>query len=331
MPIAFITPEQLFASPAPYVDILQRNGFEVRYPHLRTLARGETSDAVVIENLLEADAVIAGGEQYTPHVIHSLPKLKVIARAGVGYDRVDVPAATARRVAVTITPNANHECVAEHALALMFAAAKNVIAGDRSLREGKWDRVLTEPLRGKTFGILGLGRIGRSLSLRVKALGMRVIAHEQYPNETFVRQQEIELVSLDDLLARSDYLSLHCPASPETCGIINRDTLAKMKPGSTLINTARGRLVVEADLVAALQSGHLRFACLDVFEQEPPRADNPLFALPNVVLAPHLGGLDKLSLENMGIESAENIVNLHLGRWPLGAVVNAELETNWKW
>lgn len=331
MPTAFITPEHLYANPSPYVEILERNGFTVRYPELRTLARGETGDDVVIENLRDADAVIAGGEQYTARVINTLPKLRVIARAGVGYDRVDVPAATAQRVAVTITPNANHECVAEHALALMFAAAKNVLAGDRSLREGKWDRVLTEPLRGKTFGILGLGRIGRSLSVRVKALGMKVIAHEVYPNETFVRQQEIELVPLDELLARSDYLSLHCPASVETCGIINRETLSKMKPGSTLINTARGRLVVEADLYEALTSGHLRCACLDVFEQEPPRADNPLFALPNVVLAPHLGGMDKLSLENMGIESAENIVNLHLGRWPLGAVVNAELEGMWKW
>jgi D-3-phosphoglycerate dehydrogenase len=331
MPVAFITPEHLRADPSPYVDILKRNGFEVRYPKLSSLARGESSDDVVIDNLLEADAVIAGGEQFPPAVINALPRLRVIARAGVGYDRVDVPAATARKVAVTITPNANHECVAEHALAMMFAIAKNVIDADRSMRAGKWERVLTEPLRGKTFGIVGLGRIGRSLSLRVKALGMKVIAHDQFPNETFVRQHEIELVSLDDILARSDYLSLHCPASPETFGLINRTTLAKMKPGSVLINTARGRLVVEADLVEALKSGHLRAAGLDVFEQEPPRADNPLFKLPNVVLAPHMGGMDKLSLENMGIESAENIVNLFLGRWPLGAVVNAELEANWKW
>jgi phosphoglycerate dehydrogenase-like enzyme len=331
MPTAFITPEHLFKNPSPYVEILQRNGFEVRYPQLRTLARGETSDDVVIENLRDADAVIAGGEQYTPTVINALPKLRVIARAGVGYDRVDVPAATARSVAVTITPNANHECVAEHAMAMMFAAAKNIVAGDQGVRDGKWERVLTEPLRGKTIGILGLGRIGRSFAVRVKALGMKVIACEQYPNETFVRQQEIELVPLDELLARSDYLSLHCPACSETNGIINKNTLAKMKPGATLINTARGRLVVEADLLPALQSGHLRAACLDVFEQEPTRADNPLFKLPNVVLAPHLGGMDKLSLENMGIESAENIVNLSLGRWPLGAVVNSELETKWKW
>lgn len=331
MPICIITPEHLFANPSPYVEILERNGFEVRYPANPTLARGETTDDEIIANLRDADAVIAGGESYSAQVIAGLPKLRVIARAGVGYDRVDVAAASERGIAVTITPNANHECVAEHTLAMMFAAAKNIIAGDRSVREGKWDRTLTEPLRGKTFGIFGLGRIGRSVSVRVKALGMRVIAHDEYPNEAFVRQHEIELVSLDELLAQSDYLSLHCPMCPGTAGIINRTNLAKMKPGSTLINTARGKLVVESDLVESLQSGHLRCACLDVFEQEPPRPDNPLFALPNVILAPHLGGMDKLSLENMGIESAENIVNLFLGRWPLGAVVNAELEATWKW
>jgi D-3-phosphoglycerate dehydrogenase/(S)-sulfolactate dehydrogenase len=331
MPTVVITPEHLFTNPSPFVEILERNGFEVRYPENRTLARGETPEAEVIANVQMADAVIAGGEAYSASILAALPGLRVIARAGVGYDRVDVAAATERGIAVTITPNANHECVAEHTLAMMFAAAKNIIASDRSTREGKWDRTLTEPVRGKTFGILGLGRIGRSVAVRVKALGMRVIACEQQPNASFVRAQEIELVGLDELLARSDFLSLHCPACPETNGIINRHTLAKMKPMATLINTARGKLVVEADLVEALRAGTIRSACIDVFEQEPPRADNPLFALSNVILAPHLGGMDKLSLENMGIESAENIVNLYLGRWPVGAVVNGTLESNWKW
>jgi phosphoglycerate dehydrogenase-like enzyme len=281
--------------------------------------------------LLDADAVIAGGEAYGSAILQALPKLRVIARAGVGYDRVDVPTATSRRVAVTITPNANYECVAEHTLAMMFGVAKNLVASDQSVREGRWERQLTEPLRGKTFGILGLGRIGRAVAVRVKAIGMMVLACEQFPKEAFVKSQEISLVSFDELLARSDYLSLHCPHSPETHGIINRSTLARMKPGSVLINTARGKLVVEADLVEALQRGPICAAAIDVFEQEPPRADNPLFKLPNVLLAPHLGGMDKLSLLNMGIESAENIVNLYLGRWPEGSVVNAELKATWSW
>ena len=255
----------------------------------------------------------------------------MIARAGVGFDRVDIPAATARGVAVTITPNANHECVAEHALALLFACRKNLLPNDRGTREGNWERVLTEPVRGKTFGIIGLGRIGRSVAVRVKALGMKVLACEAFPHEGFVKLHDIEIVPLEQLLARSDYVSLHCPMCLETAGIINKNTLAQMKPGSTLINTARGKLVVEADLVAALQSGHLRAAGIDVFEQEPTRSGNPLFALPNVVVSPHMGGMDKLSLENMGIESAENITSLFYGRFPVGSVVNAELEATWKW
>lgn len=331
MPTALITPESMLHKPAPYVDILRGGGFDVRYPQNALLARGILSQEETIRELADVDAVIAGGEFFSPAVIQALPKMRVIARAGVGYDRVDVPAATARRVAVTITPTANHEAVAEQAFALILACAKDLVIGHKSLLAGQWRRDLTEPIRGKTLGLLGLGRIGRSTALRGIAMKMKVIACEKFPNLDFVKKNGIELVSFDDLLARSDYLSLHCPHCDETDGIINKTTLAKMKPGSTLINTARGRLVVERDLVEALQSGHLRSAGLDVFEDEPPAKDNPLFALENVVLTPHLAGNDWLSLENMGIECAQNIVALHQNRWPEGAVVNEELRGSWKW
>jgi phosphoglycerate dehydrogenase-like enzyme len=146
-----------------------------------------------------------------------------------------------------------------------------------------------------------------------------------------VRANRIELVDLDALLARSDFLSLHCPLNDQTRGLVNAPFLAKMKPGSTLVNTARGGLVVEKDLIAALKSGHLRAAALDVFEVEPTPQDNPLFALDNVVVTPHLAGTDAQSLENMGIECAESIVSLYQNRWPEGAVVNTELRETWKW
>lgn len=331
MPTALITPESMLHKPAPYVDILRAGGFEVRYPKNSLLARGILSPEETIGELAEVEAVIAGGELFSPAVIAALPKMRVIARAGVGYDRVDVPAATARRVAVTITPTANHEAVAEQALALILACAKDLVIGHKSLLAGQWRRDLTEPIRGKTLGLLGLGRIGRSTALRGIAMKMKVIACEKYPNADFVKQNDIELVSFDELLARSDYLSLHCPHCDETHHIINETTLARMKKGSTLINTARGKLVDERALLAALTSGHLRSAGLDVFEEEPPSKDNPLFALENVVLTPHLAGNDWLSLENMGIECAQNIVTLYQNRWPEGAVVNEELRGGWKW
>lgn len=331
MPTALITPEVMLHKPAPYVDILRAGGFEIRYPSNPLLARGILSQEETIRELSGVEAVIAGGELFSPAVIGALPKMRVIARAGVGYDRVDVPAATERGIALTITPTANHEAVAEQAFALILGCAKDVILGHQSLLAGQWRREMTEPIRGKTLGLLGLGRIGRSTALRGLAMKMQVIACEMYPNLEFVKQHGIELVGLDELLGRSDYLSLHCPHCPETHGIINKQTLAKMKQGSTLINTARGKLVVERDLIEALQSGHLRAAGLDVFEEEPPAKDNPLFSLPNVVLTPHLAGNDWLSLENMGIESAQNIVALYQNRWPQGAVVNEELRERWKW
>jgi phosphoglycerate dehydrogenase-like enzyme len=232
---------------------------------------------------------------------------------------------------VTITPTANHEAVAEQAFALILACAKDLVIGHKGLLAGQWRRDLTEPIRGKTLGLLGLGRIGRSTALRGIAMKMKVIACEKFPNLEFVKHNGIELVSFDELLARSDYLSLHCPHCDETHHIVNQATLAKMKKGSTLINTARGKLVDERALLAALKSGHLRCAGLDVFEEEPPSKDNPLFAQENVVLTPHLAGNDWLSLENMGIECAQCIVALHQNRWPEGAVVNEDLRGSWKW
>ncbi len=331
MPVCIITPEHLIDPNAPCAGILRDAGFEVVYPKDGTLARGRLSDEATIDELKNVDAVIAGGESYSATVLKALPKLRVVARSGVGYDRVDVPTATSRKIALAITPTANHECVAEHALAMMLAAAKNVLLNDAEVRAGQWARQLTEPIRGKTIGLIGLGRIGRSMAVRVRALGMNVLVHERYPDLNFVEQHNLKLVDLPQLLAESDYVSLHCPATPETANLIRRETLALMKPGSTLVNTARGSLVAEADLAEALHKGHLRAACIDVFAIEPPLADNPLLHAPNVILAPHLGGMDKLSLENMGIESARNIVGLKSGVWPTGAIVNDELRAGWAW
>jgi D-3-phosphoglycerate dehydrogenase/(S)-sulfolactate dehydrogenase len=331
MPIVQISPEAMLHKAAPYVDILREAGFEVLYPKNPLIARGVCSEQETIDELQGVSAVIATAERYTERVIAALPGLRVIARAGVGFDSVDIAAATAHGIAVTITPTANHEAVAELALALLFAVAKRVVSGDKQVRAGDWPRTPTQPVRGTTIGILGLGRIGRSMAVRCAALGMRVIATEQIPNHEFVRTHNIELVDFDELLARSDYLSLHCPLTDQSRGLFNRQTLARMKRGSVLINTARGKLVLEADLLEALQSGHLRAAAMDVFEQEPPSPDNPLFQLENVVVSPHIAGSDDLSIESMGIEAAQAIVTLYRGQWPEGAVVNDELKGTFRW
>ncbi len=325
------TPEVLVRVPGRWVTLLEEAGFQVRYPDDATFTRGVCGDDETIRVLRNARAVIAGGEHFTPNVLAALPHLRVIARAGVGYDRVNVPAATSRNIAVTITPTANHESVAETVFALIFALAKRVILNDQRVRQGKWDDRSTEPIRTKTLGLFGLGRIGKSTAIRARAMGMHVLATETQPDHAFVQKHQIGLVPLEQLLSESDYLSVHCPLNESTQSMFNANVFSAMKPGAAFINTARGGLVVEKDLFAALQSGHLGGAGLDVFETEPAPIDNPLFQLQNVVLSPHLGGADKLSQTNMAIEAAECIIRLSRNQWPEGAVVNSELRSTWRW
>ena len=329
--VVLIDPEHMIDQrEARYVKVLEEAGFEVIYPDDPTFSRGKSEEETIAQ-LQKCNAVLAGGPIITESVMAACPELRVVARSGVGYDRVDIPGATKHNVAVCITPNANHESVAEHALMLMFGVAKGVLQNDEHSRAGRWPQSETLPIRGTTLGIIGLGRIGRSLAVRAVAMGMKVIAYELYPNNDFIAQHGIELVDQDDLLSRSDYVSVHCPVTEQTKELINADFLGKMKPGSVLINTARGALQVEADLYDALTSGHLYGAGLDVYEQEPPSADNPLFTLPNVVFSPHIGSGDHLSRLMMGVEAAECIASLRHGNWPEGAVVNNEIKDGWTW
>ncbi len=331
MPRVLITTEALRHAEWRHADLLHEAGFEIAYPLNPQLPRGLSTEEETISELREADAVIAGGENLSATVLAALPRLRVIARTGVGYDRIDVPAATHHRVAVTITPTANHAAVAEHALALLLAISKNVVATDRQTRTGLWPRDLIEPVRGKTIGIFGLGRIGRTMAIRSAALGMSVIAHDPFPDESFARQHHIELVDFETLVSHCDVLTIHCPLLESTHRIINRDVFARMKPTAYLINTARGPIVNEADLVSALRAGQIRGAGLDVFEEEPPPQDNPLFSMDNVVMTPHTAGLDALATRDMAIEAAECVVKLYRHDWPDGAVVNDELKTHWQW
>lgn len=331
MPTVLITPEAMREVNGPYVQLLRAAGLEIVYPRNPQFARGICDERATIEELSVADATIASGEWYTERVLSMLPRLRVIARCGVGYDRVDVRAATARNIMLTITPKTNREAVAELALGLMFGVAKALVFNDRQVRSGNWPRKLLLPLRGKVLGIFGLGRIGGSLAVRAQALGMTVIATELKPDPEFVQRHQIELTDFDTLLARSDFLSIHCPLNDQTRGLFDRRVLQRMKPGSILVNTSRGQVIVEKDLVAALTDGPLRGAGLDVYEQEPPPPDNPLFQLENVVLSPHLAGTDETSLEAMGTEAADCIVRLYRGEWPQGAVINEELRASWRW
>ena len=312
--------------------MLRDAGFDVRFEMDAQFAHGECDPRRVLDALEGADAVLAWGEPYTAALFDARPDLRIVARVGVGFESVDIPAATARNIVVTITPNANHECVAEHALALMFAVAKRIVVNDVQLRQGGWpsDAVL-RPLREQTLGIVGLGRTGRSLAVRAQAMRMRVIATDVVIDPAYAAEQGIELTELDDLLERSDFVSLNCPLNDQTAGLMGAAQFQRMKPGAIFINVARGGLMDQAALVDALGSGHLGGAGLDVFEHEPTDAGCPLYRFDNVVGCPHIAGNDTLALDEMVIEAAQCVIDLKAGRWPEGAVVNPELKESWKW
>jgi phosphoglycerate dehydrogenase-like enzyme len=329
MPTVLIGPGTLRNQPGPFREILTAAGFRcIDPPGDHTLTVSEVGSF-----LPEADAFVAGGELVPADLIARAPRLRVIARTGVGYDAVDVAAATARKIPVVITPGTNQESVAEQTFALILALTRNIVNYDRMIRAGGWDRTLVQPVRSKTLGLVGLGRIGRAVATRALAFGMRVVAFDPVAaSDDFETRHDIRRLSLDELFAAADVVSLHTPLTDETRGLINRTTLAKMRPGSYLVNTARGGLVVEADLAESLRAGHLAGAGLDVLNREPPEPGNPLLELPGVVISPHMGGIDVKSMSDMAVLAAECIVALYQGKWPApGCVVNSELEAGWRW
>ena len=321
-----IAPATLAGVEAPYLQVLRDAGFQPVFPPVtRQLLENE-----ILEQLHGIVACLAGSEPYTPRVLAANPGLRVIARVGVGYDAVDLEASTAHGVAVCIAPGTNQESVAEHTFALILALAKNLIAQHLGTKAGDWPRQANLPLRGRTLGIAGLGRIGKAVAVRGAAFGMPLLAYEPYPDGNFVSRFGIKLVSLEQLLAESDYLTLHVPLTPESKHLINRRTLALMKPTAFLINTARGGLVCEADLLEVLKARRLAGAALDVFEQEPP-GKPALFDLDNVVLTPHAAGVDLQSRDDMALSSARSIIALSRGDWPAEAVVNQDVRAKFKW
>jgi phosphoglycerate dehydrogenase-like enzyme len=276
-------------------------------------------------------AVVAGSEPWPEHLLAACPKLRVLSRTGVGFDAIDLEACNRHRVVVATTPGVNHHAVAEHTFALLFGVARGFPVRDRYVRACTWKRFSTPRIMGTTLGIVGLGRIGRAVATRGVGLGMHVIAFDPYPNREFAEQWGIELADLDTLLSRSDYVSLHLPMGAETKHIMNATTFARMKPGSVLINTARGLLVDEAALVDVLNSGHLRAAGLDVFEVEPLPADSPLLKMDNVLLSGHLAGLDHESQRDTLTMCAETIVTLSQGGWPAECIRNLPGVKDWSW
>lgn len=254
--------------------------------------------------------VVRSQTEVTPRLIDAAKNLKVIGRAGVGVDNVDVEAATKRGIIVMNTPGGNTISTAEHAFSLMMSLARNIPAADASVRSGKWDRKAFQgvELYGKTLAILGMGRIGAEVARRAIAFGMRVLAYDPYLSQSRARSLQVELVDrLDEIVPQADFITLHMPLTAETTHMLNAERLAKAKKGVRIVNCARGGLIDEAALFEALKTKHVAAAALDVFEVEPPVADYPLRSLANVVFTPHLGASTAEAQENVGIEVAQQI------------------------
>ncbi|HLH73233.1 MAG TPA: phosphoglycerate dehydrogenase [Chloroflexota bacterium] len=283
-------------------------------------SRAQHHSAAEMRELIQGvDGVIAASDIYDASVFEVADRLKVIARVGVGYDAIDLKAATSHGVVVSTTPGANHEAVADLAFGLILSLARYIPLHDRLTREGKWTRYTGIDVYGKTLGILGLGKIGKGMARRARGFSMRVVAHDPYWDDEFAKAYQVERMSLDDVIRTADYLTLHLPGGAETKHVINAERLRMMKPTAFLINAARGSLVDEQALDQALREKWIAGAGLDVFEHEPPTGSRVL-ARENTVFTPHVAGFSEQANALSIRMAVDNILNVLTGQPPLDCV-----------
>lgn len=304
----------------PELDRLRAIGCEV----VNERRASHHTEAEMLDLIRGVDAAIAASDRYSAKVFEVADRLKIIARVGVGYDSVDLKAATAHGVIVATTPGTNHEAVADMAFGLILGLARYIPLHDRLVRAGKWERHTGVDVNGKTLGILGLGKIGKGMARRAKGFAMRVVAHDPYWDAEFARANGVEQLPLDEVVRAADYLTLHLPASPETDKVMNAERLRLMKPTAFLINTARGTLVDEPALNVALREGWIAGAALDVFEQEPPWG-SAILERENAIFTPHVAGFSQVANELSIRMSVDSVINVLTGKPPLDCVNPAVL------
>lgn len=286
--------------------------------------RPKLSAEELIKIIPEYDALVVRSEtKVRKEVIEAATRLKVVGRAGVGVDNIDVEAATQKGVVVLNAPEGNTVAATEHTMAMMLSLARNIPQGHAGMREGQWlrSKLMGVELRGKTLGIIGLGRIGGGVAKRSLAMEMKVIAYDPFISVEQAENLGIELVELADIFPRADFITLHMPLTAETKNLLNKETFAKMKPGVRLINCARGGIINEADLAEALRDGVVAGAAVDVFTKEPIEESNPLLKAPNIILTPHLGASTAEAQVGVAVDVAHGI-NAVLKGEPISTAVN---------
>jgi len=303
-------------TPGPHHGLLESTGAEI------VRERGPLPESRMLELAGEFDAFLCGDDEITQAVIDkSLPRLKIIAKYGIGVDKIDVAYATAKQIPVSFCPGVNHTTVAEHVFMLLLALNKNLIEQANATAAGGWKRMTGHEIMGKTIGIIGLGRIGREVAIRANAFGMTCISYDLYWPEEFAQEHQVKRMDgVTQLLRESDIVSLHTNLTEETRDMICADSIKNMKDCATLINCGRGELTNSSDIAAALASGKLAGYGADVLDQEPPPADHPLLGAKNCIITPHVGSRTYESVVRQAGMATENLILLLKGQKPLAQV-----------
>ena len=292
--------------------LLEENGVEViENPYGRPMTRDELLTVVG-----DIDGAVVGVDTWNEKIFAHAPKLRAMARFGVGVDNIDLAAAKAHGIQVTNAKGMNSNPVAELTVGLILSTLRNVPAFNASIREGKWDRFMGRDLAGMTVGLLGFGDIAQRVAKKLSGFDVSICAYDLYPNLEKARELNVEMVSMEETLHRADVVCMHLPSLPSTHHIMDAQTFGMMKDGSYFINTARGALVDETALAQALRSGKLTAAAIDVFDQEPVRRDNPLFALPNLFATPHTAAETYDTYHNVGLATARQLLDVFAGKKP---------------
>jgi phosphoglycerate dehydrogenase-like enzyme len=318
-----VTVNMEFRGRSPARELLEGAGFEV------LAQRGSPGwpDEETRGKLAGVDAIIAGAENFNAHTMENAERLRIIARNGVGYDKVGLELCTERGVVVTNTPGAMADAVADHAIALLLSVVRHIVSGDRAVKEGEYSVAIGEDLAAMTLGLIGCGHIGAETARRALAFKMRVLVCDPWAEASRIKELGASLVSLEELQREADAISLHLPLTDDNISMVNADFLSRLKPGSFLINTARGGLVDEPALIEALQNGHLAGAGLDCQATEPPEGISlDLVRLPNVVAMPHSASNTITARERMSRVAATTIVDCLQGRRPEFVVNPAVLD-----
>lgn len=292
------------------IQILQEAGLEmVEHPK-----RGPLTKEEMLPLIQDAAAVIVGTDRIDREIMTAGSQLEVVAKHGVGVDNIDLESAADLGIKVAFTPGANTGAVAEMALGFMLSLSRNLTTADAKVRRGEWGSIVGRELAKKTVGIVGFGAIGRYLTQLLKGFGCCILAYDPYIDEDAAAELGVSVVSLGELLQNADYVTLHVPNTPETKNMIDKEALATMKPDAFLINMARGGVVNDQDLAAALADEVIAGAAVDVFEQEPPAADHPLLHAPRIIVSPHMGAHSREAMNNMSVMAAANVAAVLSGR-----------------